>query len=206
MSASQEDELPSQNHRLCVTMETKRTHYRWVICALMFFATTINYVDRQVLGILGPSLTAEFGWSETNFSFIVSAFTLAYAVGYVAAGRMMDRIGERKGFAVVVGAWSLAAMAHGMIGPLVYSGLPWLSAMLGGSLLGAVTPTIASVAGFSAARVALGLAEGGCFPGAIKTVGQWHPKREGALSTGIFNSGSNMGIILAAYVVPFVVQ
>lgn len=187
-------------------METRRSHYRWVICGLMFFATTINYVDRQVFGLLGPNLTKEFGWSEENFSFIISAFTAAYAIGYLVAGRMMDRIGERKGFAVVVTVWSLAAMSHGLVGPLVYSGLPWLKAVLGGTLLGAVTPTIASVAGFSIARMALGLSEGGNFPGAIKTVGQWHPKRERALSTGIFNSGSNMGIILAAYAVPFVVK
>jgi MFS transporter, ACS family, hexuronate transporter len=187
-------------------METRRTHYRWVICALMFFATTINYVDRQVLGVLGPKLTKEFAWSESQFSFIVSAFTVAYAIGYLVAGRMIDRIGERKGFAVVVSVWSVAAMAHGLISPFVYSGLPWLNTVLGGTLLGAVTPTIASVIGFSTARVALGLAEGGNFPGAIKTVGQWHPKRERALSTGIFNSGSNMGIILAAYAVPLVVQ
>jgi MFS transporter, ACS family, hexuronate transporter len=189
-----------------VSVQTSRSHYRWVVCALMFFATTVNYVDRQVFGLLAPMLTKEFGWSETNFSFIISAFTLAYAIGYVAAGRLMDRIGERKGFAVVVAVWSLAAMAHGLVRPLVYDGLPWLQAAIGGTLLGAVTPTIASVIGFSVARVALGLSEGGNFPGAIKTVGQWHPKSERALSTGIFNSGSNMGIILAAYAVPFVVK
>lgn len=189
-----------------MSIPTGRTHYRWVICALMFFATTVNYVDRQVFGLLGPTLTEEFGWSESNFSFIISAFTLAYAVGYVAAGRLMDRIGERRGFAVVVTVWSLAAMAHGLVRPLVYDGLPWLQAALGGTLLGAVTPTIASVFGFSVARLALGLSEGGNFPGAIKTVGQWHPKSERALSTGIFNSGSQTGIILAACVVPFVVK
>ena len=169
------------HRRKRASMETSRTHYRWVVCALLFFATTINYVDRQVFGILGPTLTKEFGWSETDFSFIVSAFTLAYAAGYLLAGRMMDRIGERKGFIVAVSVWSLAAMAHGLIGPMVYCGLPWLNAVLGGTLLGAVTPTIASVIGFSAVRMALGLAEGGNFPGAIKTVGVWHPKSERAL-------------------------
>lgn len=187
-------------------MEPKRTHYRWVVCALLFFATTINYVDRQVFGILGPRLTEEFGWSEKDFSFIVSAFTLAYAIGYAAAGRMMDRVGERKGFAIAVSVWSLAAMAHGLVRPLVYFGLPWLSAAFTGGLLGTLTPALVSVAGFSVVRFALGLAEGGNFPGAIKTVGQWHPKQERALSTGIFNSGSNVGIILAAFAVPFVVE
>jgi MFS transporter, ACS family, hexuronate transporter len=186
--------------------DTKRTRYRWVVCALLFFATTINYVDRQVFGILGPKLTEEFHWTETDFSFIVSAFTLAYAIGYVAAGRLMDRIGVRRGFTAAVGLWSAAAMAHGLVQPLVYSGLPWLNAAFAGTLLGALTPAMLSVAGFSAARFALGLAEGGNFPGAIKTVGQWHPKKERALSTGIFNSGSNVGIILAAYAVPFVVE
>ena len=89
-----------------------RSHYRWVVCALLFFATTVNYVDRQVLAVLAPKLTEEFGWSETDFSFIVSAFTLAYAIGYLVAGKLMDWIGERKGFAVAVTAWSIAAMAH----------------------------------------------------------------------------------------------
>jgi len=184
---------------------TRRTHYRWVVCSLLFFVTTINYVDRQVFGILGPTLTEEFHWSEKQYSYIVIAFTLAYAVGYVAVGRMMDRIGERKGFAVIVSVWSLAAMAHGLVGPLVYFGLPWLKATFVGTIAGSLTPAILSVAGFSAARVALGLAEGGNFPGAIKTVSVWHPKSERALSTGIFNSGSNLGIIVAAYAVPFVV-
>ena len=183
-----------------------RTHYRWVICGLLFFATTINYVDRQVFGILGPDLTREFRWTETHFSFIVSAFTVAYAVSYCVAGRMMDWLGERKGFALTVTVWSAAAMAHGLVSPLVYRGQPWLNAMFAGSVLGSLTPAAVSVAGFSAARFALGLAEGGNFPGAVKTVGLWHPKSERAMSTGIFNSGSNVGIIIAAYSVPFIVH
>ncbi len=181
------------------------SHYRWVICGLMFLATTINYVDRQVLGILKPRLTDEFHWSESNYSFIVSAFTLAYGIGYMAAGRLIDRIGERKGFAIAVSVWSLAAIAHGLVGPLVYTGLPWLKAALTGSLLGILTPTIVSVAGFSVAQFTLGLGEGGNFPGAIKTIGRWYPKSERAFATGIFNSGSNVGMIIAAYAVPFVV-
>ena len=119
---------------------------------------------------------------------------------------MMDRIGERKGFALAVAVWSAAAMAHGLVSPLVYSGLPWLNAVFAGTFLGSLTPAILSVAGFSVARFALGLAEGGNFPGAIKTVGLWHPKSERAMSTGIFNSGSNVGIIVAAYAVPFIVE
>jgi ACS family hexuronate transporter-like MFS transporter len=191
---------------LPTSVESPTTRYRWVVCGLLFFATTVNYVDRQVFGILGPRLTEQYHWTESNFSFLVSAFTLAYAIGYAVAGRMMDRIGERRGFALAVGVWSLAAMAHGLVSPLVHWGGPWLQAAMAGTLLGSVTPAVLSLAGFSVARFALGLAEGGNFPGAIRTVGQWHPKRERALSTGIFNSGSNLGIIIAAYSVPFVVE
>ena len=119
---------------------------------------------------------------------------------------MMDRIGERKGFAVAVSVWSLAAMAHGLVGPLVYCGLPWLNAMFGGTSAGRRDADHRLGGRVQRGRVALGLAEGGNFPGAIKTVGLWHPKQERALSTGIFNSGSNVGIIIAAYAVPFVVE
>lgn len=184
----------------------KGSQYRWVVCALLFFATTLNYVDRQVFGILGPTLTEEFHWTESDFSFIVSAFTLAYAFGYAAAGRVIDRIGVGRGLAMVVGLWSLAAMMHGLVRPLVDSGLPWLNAVFAGTFLGGLTPAVLSVAGFSVARFTLGLAESGNFPAAIKAVGQWHPKSERALSTGIFNSGSQVGVIVAAYAVPFVVE
>ncbi len=187
------------------SLSEKASHYRWVICALLFFATTVIYVDRQVLGILAPDLKREFGWSHLNYSFIVNSFVLAYAIGYSLVGRMMDAIGERKGFITVFCIWSLASLAHGLIRPLVYDGGPWLNAVLGGALFGTLTPAILSVAGFSVVRFTLGLIEGGHFPGAIKTVGQWHPKRKRALSTGIFNSGSNVGAIVAAYAVPFVV-
>lgn len=184
---------------------TQHTHFRWVVCLFLFFATTLNYLDRQVFAVLGPGLTEEFRWKERDFSFIVSAFTLAYAIGYVAVGRIMDRIGVRKGFAMTVSLWSAAAMAHGLVGPLVSFGAPWFNAALGGTLLGTLTPAVASMAGFSAARFALGLAEAGNFPGAIKTVADWHPAKERAFSIGLFNSGSNLGIIIAAYSVPFIV-
>ncbi len=131
---------------------------------------------------------------------------MAYGISYAAAGRMMDWIGERKGFALAVAVWSVAAVAHGLVRPLVYSGLPWLNAAFAGTFLGSLTPAIVSVAGFSGVRFVLGLAEGGNFPGAIKTVGLWHPKSERAMATGIFNSGSNVGIIIAAYSVPFIVH
>lgn len=185
------------------------SHYRWVVCALMFFATTVNYVDRQVFAVLGADLTEEFRWTESKYAFIISAFTLAYAIGYAVSGRMMDWIGERKGFVVAVSVWSLAAMAHALVAPLVYTGLPWLATSYLGTGLGMLVAAslipLVSVAGFGTARFALGLAEGGNFPGAIKTVGQWHPTKERALATGIFNSGSNVGIIVATYAVPVVV-
>ncbi len=163
-------------------------------------------MDRQVFGILGPLLTKDFGWSEKDYSFIVSAFTLAYAIGYSLVGRVMDVIGERKGFLLIFGVWSVAEMAHCLVNPMVYRGLPWLNAAFAGTFLGCLTPTMVSVAGFSAVRFTLGLWEGGHFPGAIKTVGQWNPKRERALATGIFNSGSNVGAITAIVAVPLIVK
>ena len=151
--------------------------YRWVICALLFFATTINYIDRQVLGILAPTLQTEIGWNESQYGAIVSWFTLAYAIGYLGAGRLMDRIGTRLGFSLSVIVWSLSAMAHSLA---------------------------RSVAGFSIARFALGIGESGNFPASIKTVAEWFPARERALATGIFNAGSNIGAIITPLVVPWI--
>ena len=153
------------------------TRYRWVICALLFFATTINYVDRQVLGILAPTLQKEIGWSEAQYGAIVSWFTLAYAFGYLGAGRLMDKIGTRLGFAVSVVIWSLAAIAHSLAH---------------------------TVRGFGLARFALGVGESGNFPASIKTVAEWFPVRERALATGIFNAGSNIGAIITPLVVPWI--
>ncbi len=150
---------------------------RWVICALLFFATTINYIDRQVLGILAPTLQREIGWSELEYSHITKAFTFAYALGFLGVGRLFDKIGTRKGFSFAVIVWSIAAMAHGLA---------------------------RSVAGFSIARFALGLGESGNFPGAIKTVAEWFPKKERAFATGIFNGGSNLGAIIAPAIVPII--
>jgi ACS family hexuronate transporter-like MFS transporter len=170
--------------------------YRWFICGLLFFAATINYVDRQVIGILKPTLQAEFGWSEIDYADIVFAFQLAYAIGLLIAGRLMDRFGARSGFALVIVIWSLAAMAHAeatLFGPAV-------AAVLG--MLGLAYST--SVAGFIAARFALGLGEAGNFPASIKVVAEWFPKRERAFATGIFNSGTNVGALVTPLVVPFI--
>ena len=170
--------------------------YRWVICGLLFLAATINYVDRQVIGILKSTLQPQFGWSEIDYSDIVFSFQLAYAIGFIFAGRLMDRIGTKRGFALALTVWSVAAVAHAAattIGPAA------------AALLGIVgLHYSASIAGFIAARFALGLGEAGNFPAAIKTVAEWFPRSERAFATGLFNAGTNIGAILTPAVVPFI--
>jgi MFS transporter, ACS family, hexuronate transporter len=170
--------------------------YRWVICLLLFFAATINYVDRQVIGILKPTLQQQFGWSEVDYADIVFSFQLAYAIGLLLAGRFIDRIGTRTGFAIAVLVWSIAAMAHA---EAAWYG-PAAAAMLGAVGL-AYAP---SVAGFIAARFALGIGESGNFPAAIKAVAEWFPLKERAFATGLFNSGTNIGAVMAPLIVPWV--
>jgi ACS family hexuronate transporter-like MFS transporter len=155
----------------------KAGRYRWRVCALLLAATTLNYIDRQVLGVLAPFLQDKIGWNEIEYGYIVTAFQCAYAIGLLCAGAIIDRFGTRIGYALAIGIWSLAAMSH----------------------------TLAtSVLGFALARFALGLGEAGNFPAAIKTVAEWFPRRERALATGIFNSGSNIGAIVAPMVVPVI--
>jgi len=168
---------------------------RWGICALLFLATTINYIDRQVLSLLKPTLQQQFGWSEIDYADIVFAFQLAYAIGLLVAGRVIDRIGTRIGFALAILLWSVAAVAHAEATGIGRALAPIL-AMAGLAYSG-------SVAGFIAVRFLLGLGEAGNFPAAIKTVAEWFPKRERALTTGIFNSGTNIGAIVAPLVVPW---
>jgi MFS transporter, ACS family, aldohexuronate transporter len=171
-------------------------YYRWVICFLLFLAATINYIDRQVIGILKPTLQGEFTWSEIDYANIVFAFQLAYAIGLALAGRLIDRLGAKLGFAISIVVWSVAAMAHAeaqWFGPAVAS----VFAMFG-------QVTAASVAGFMAARFALGLGEAGNFPASIKVVAEWFPKRERALATGLFNSGTNVGALVTPLVVPWI--
>ena len=168
--------------------------YRWVICALLFFATTINYVDRQVIGLLKPTLQAEFGWTEIDYANIVFAFQMAYAIGLLVAGRMMDRLGTKLGFTIAIVVWSVAAIAHAeatLIGPASAAALGFVGIV--------ATP---SVAGFMLARFVLGLGEAGNFPAAIKSVAEWFPKQDRAKATGIFNSGTNVGALLTPLVVP----
>ena len=156
-------------------MSRPRIGFRWTVCALLFVVTTINYVDRQVLGILAPTLQRELHWSESDYGDVVSWFSLVYAFGFLAVGRLLDRVGVRRGFAVAIVAWSVAAIGHAFA---------------------------RTAAGFSAARALLGLGESANFPGAIKTVAEWFPKRERALATGIFNAGTNTGAIVTPLVVP----
>ncbi len=189
--------------------ESPRTsvgHYRWVICALLFFATTINYVDRAVISILKPDLKVELHWSEIDYSNIVFWFSLAYAIGYAGGGWFMDRVGVRRGFAIAVFLWSIAAIAHGLNRFIPPESVlrDWYPFGEPGTVGFWVIPT--TVFGFSAARMALGLAEGGNFPAAIKSVSEWFPKKERALATGLFNSGSNVGVLLAPVLVPFLAK
>src|SRR5207247_9779530 len=141
---------------------------RWTVVALLFAATTVNYIDRQVLGILAPTLTRELGWRETDYAAIVSWFSVAYGFGLLVMGRIMDRIGVRTGLAIAVLVWSLASTGHALV---------------------------RSVAGFGVARALLGVGESGNFPAAVKTVAEWFPKRERALATGVFNAGTNVGVV-----------
>lgn len=156
--------------------KTKTGNYRWVICALLFFATTINYVDRQILGYLKPTLEVEFNWTETDYANIVMIFAACYAFGYVIFGNFIDRIGSKLGYSVSIIIWSVAAVAHAFV---------------------------KSTFGFGAARAVLGLGEAGNFPAAVKAVAEWFPKKERALATGIFNSGTSIGAVVAPILVPW---
>lgn len=173
--------------------------FRWSICGLLFFSVALNYIDRNIIGILKQPLSRDLGWSETDYAHIASAFQFAYAFGYLFGGRLMDRFGVKRGLPFAVLLWSIAAAAHGLCALLPTSetitiSLAWLS-------LGAFVVPL-TVFGFMSARIALGLAEGGNFPGAIKTVAEWFPVRERALATGLFNAGTNVGAIICPFAVP----
>ena len=149
--------------------------FRWVICSLLFAATALNYVDRQIIGILEPQLARQLHWSETDYGNIIFWFQLAYAVGYVTFGKLIDKMGARLGYALAVGIWTVAHVAHA-----------WAS----------------SLTDFMVARFAVGLGESGNFPAGLKAVAEWFPKRERALATGIFNAGANIGAIVTPLIVP----
>jgi ACS family hexuronate transporter-like MFS transporter len=180
---------------------------RWAICALLFFSVAVNYIDRLVIGILKKPLSAELGWSDADYGHIAAAFSFAYAFGYLFGGRLIDRFGVKKGLPVFVFLWSLAAAAHGLCG---YIGIkeqfrasyPWFSLTEGGFAMATLVMPM-TAAGFMFARIALGLTEGGNFPGAIKTVAEWFPVKERALATGLFNAGTNVGAIVCPILVPW---
>jgi ACS family hexuronate transporter-like MFS transporter len=151
---------------------------RWVICALLFFGVTKNYMDRQVLGVLKGTLQHDLGWNDIDYGNLVFAFQAAYALGMIFVGRLIDRLGTRIGYAVAMVFWSLASMGHALAN---------------------------SLAGFMIARCALGFGEAGVFPASIKCVAEWFPKKERALATGIFNAGTNIGAIITPLVVPWIV-
>src|SRR5581483_11276766 len=149
--------------------------YRWMICGLLFAATAINYVDRQTIGVLKPTLQAELQWTESSYADIVFWFQAAYAIGYLGFGPIIDRIGARLGYAVAFSIWTLAHIGHGFVH---------------------------SITQFALVRFTLGLGESGGFPSSLKAVSEWFPQKERALAVGIFNAGSNVGAILTPLVVP----
>jgi ACS family hexuronate transporter-like MFS transporter len=153
------------------------TSIRWIILTLLFFATTINYIDRQVIGLLKPYIEKDLGWTEADYGYIVAAFQLAYAVGLLVSGRLLDKFGIRWGYTIAIFIWSLAAIMHA---------------------------AVRSLFGFASARFALGVSESANFPACIKTVAEWFPVKDRALVTGIFNSGSSIGAITAPVIVTFV--
>ncbi len=192
-------------------------HYRWVICGLLFFASAINYVDRQVIAILKPTLQGEFGWTDIDYGWIIFAFSTAYAIGFIFVGRFMDKVGTKLGFTLAIVLWSIGALLHAWAVGVGEIAQPIITPIING-ILAAINAVITplgfapwsivlsvSVAGFIVARFVLGLGESGNFPAAIKTTAEWFPKKERALSTGIFNAGTNVGALVTPLVVPILV-
>ena len=178
-------------------MKQTMGRYRWTICSLLFFATTINYLDRQVLSLLKPTLEEEFGWSNTDYANIASVFQFVYAISMLFAGRFIDKLGTKKGYAWAIVIWSLGAMMHAYAIPIGET----ITTALG--LIG-VTVLPVSVIGFMVSRAVLGFGESGNFPAAIKATAEYFPKKERSFATGIFNSGTNVGAILAPLTVPWI--
>ncbi|MCH5306514.1 MAG: MFS transporter [Prevotella sp.] len=153
---------------------TKKTNVRWVVVTLIFFATTVNYIDRQVIGLLKPYIQEDLGWTEADYGYIVTAFQIAYGIGMIMCGRMLDRLGSKLGYSIAIIVWSLGAVLHA---------------------------AARSVVGFGAARAVLGLGEAGNFPAAVKVIAEWFPKRDRAFATGVFNSGTTIGAVVAPIIV-----
>ena len=154
-------------------------NYRWIIVSLLFFATTINYIDRQIIGLLKPILEVEFSWSEKDFAYIVMAFTAAYAIGLLLMGRLIDKIGTKSGYTLIIIIWSIAGMLHALA---------------------------RNAFQFALARFGLGIGESGNFPAGVKAISEWFPKKERGLATGIFNSGPSVGVVMALLIVPWILN
>ncbi|MFZ6722010.1 MFS transporter [Undibacterium sp. Ji49W] len=171
--------------------------YRWTICALLFFATTVNYLDRQVLSLLAPDLSKEFGWTNTDYANITAAFQFVYAISMLFAGRLIDKIGTKKAYLLAIAVWSLGAIMH------AYSIFVGQAVANTFAALGLAAVPV-SVAGFMISRAVLAFGEAGNFPAAIKATAEYFPKQERSFATGIFNSGANIGAILAPLTVPWI--
>jgi len=174
--SSAPERAPEAENEISKSLPSRTGSYRWLICGLLFLATTINYVDRQILSLVKPILDKELGWSNEEFGIVNSAFQGAYAIGLLGFGWLVDRFGTKIGYGLSIGFWSVAAVCHALVG---------------------------SVTGFKAVRMFLGVSESGNFPSAIKTVALWFPRKERAYATSLFNSGANVGAIVAPATVPF---
>jgi len=190
-------ELLETNQDLNTGSQTKIGGYRWTICALLFFATTVNYLDRQVLSLLQPMLSEKFGWSNTQYANITSVFQFTYAISMLFAGRFIDKLGTKKGYTWAIIIWSIGAVIHALaipIGEGMLTILGWVG----------IVSIPVSVLGFMFSRAILGVGEAGNFPAAIKATAEYFPKKERSFSTGIFNSGANIGAVLAPLTVPWI--
>lgn len=175
-------------------LNAKMTKHRWTICALLFFATTVNYLDRQVLSLLQPLLSDQYHWTNSDYANITAAFQFVYAISMLFAGRFIDKLGTKKGYAWAISLWSIGAMMH--------AGVYFVDPQSELALFGLLIPT--SVIGFIFCRAVLAIGEAGNFPAAIKTTAEWFPKKDRSYATGIFNSGANVGAILAPLTVPWI--
>ncbi len=195
--------------RLHTAAAGKMTNYRWLICSMLFFATTVNYLDRQVLSLLQPILEEEFHWTDNDYGTITAIFSLVYAVAMLFAGRFVDRVGTKRGYAWSIAVWSLGAGVHAVCGMVTerLTGLPdsaALRAAQGADLVGQIA--VISVTAFIICRCVLAIGEAGNFPAAIKATAEYFPKKDRAFATGIFNSGANVGAIVAPLTVPVMAE
>lgn len=176
-AAAQNDVNPNAIHNPARAVAKPKSNYRWVICSMLVFATTVNYMDRQILGLLAPMLQKDIGWTQIEYSWLVNAFTIAYGIGTLVCGRIIDKLGTRISYAIAMVVWSAAAMLHAVVGTVV---------------------------GFMIVRVILGLGEAANFPAAMKVISDWFPKKERTLATGILGVAVNIGVVISPALIPFI--